>query len=278
MKSADVLSTSKKIVGGELAWLAIGLISVAFITLTDNPASPILGVASSPARIAYFSDFAFLVTVPIALLGIYSISRYEQFRAPPGRYVPGRHYSIFSPYNLAAMGIIAALYAAGGVFTAVTNFDIVAAVTAFAAGMFAPVVAFVAIIVGGFIRFALTGIAFVNPAAVPAFIFLDASRWALSGYLIFRFVRLSTSGLMSFAKWIAIVPTVLFIHGGYTIFEYYQLNPWSAFLGNVGYMAFWWPTTAISAVVGLIVAEGAYRSATRRSRAVVSSPSQPSQS
>ncbi|MDV3277258.1 MAG: hypothetical protein LYZ69_02180 [Nitrososphaerales archaeon] len=266
MKSEGILPTSKKIIGGNLVWLALGLVSTAYVALAYNPTTAILGIANSPARIAYYYQFTFLITIPLAFFGVYEISRNERFRAPPGRYVPGRHYSLFSPYYLAAMGILAALYAAGGLFGAVTNFDIVAAVTAFAAAMFPPIVPLVAIIVGGFIRFAITGISFMNPAAVPAFVFMDAARWALAGYLIFRFVRMSATGLMSYAKWVAIIPVILLIHAGYTVFQFFQLNPWDAFLGNVGYMVFWWPTSAISIVVGLIVAEAAYRSATRRMR------------
>jgi CBS domain-containing protein len=266
MKSEGMLPTSKKTIGGVLLWLTIGLVSTAYVTLAYNPTTALLGIVNSPARIAFYYQFSVLITLPIALFGVYDISRHEMFRAPPGRYVPGRHYSIFSPYYLAAMGIVAALYAAGGLFGAVTNFDIVAAVTAFAAAMFPPIVPLVAIIVGGFIRFAITGISFMNPAAVPAFIVLDASRWALAGYLIFRFVRMSGSGLLSYAKWIALIPLVLVIHASYTVFQYFQMGPWESFVGNVGYMVFWWPTSAISIVVGLIVAEAAYRSATRRSR------------
>ncbi len=266
MKSEGILPTSKKIIGGDLVWLAVGLVSTAYVALAYNPTTAILGVANSPARIAYFYQFVFLIAVPVALFGVYDISRSERFRAPPGRYVPGRHYSLFSPYYLAAMGILAALYAAGGLFGAVTNFDIVAAVTAFAAAMFPPIVPLVAIVVGGFIRFAITGISFMNPAAVPAFVVLDAARWALSGYLIFRFVRMAGTGMMSYAKWLAILPLVLIIHAGTVVFQYFQLNPWDAFIGSVGYMVFWWPTSAISIVVGLIVAEAAYRSATRRTR------------
>jgi len=266
MKSEGMLPTSKKIFGGELAWLAVGLVSTAYVALAYNPTTAILGIANSPARIAFYYQYVFLITVPLALIGVYDISRSEQFRAPPGRYVPGRHYSLFSPYYLATMGIIAALYAAGGLFGAVTNFDIVAAVTAFAAAMFPPIVPLVAIIVGGFIRFAISGISFMNPAAVPAFIFMDAARWALAGYLIFKFVRMSGSGLMSYAKWVAVIPVILLIHAGYTVFQYFQLGPWETFVGNVLYMPFWWPTSAISIVVGLIVAEAAFRSATRRTR------------
>jgi hypothetical protein len=278
MKSEGFLPTSKKIIGGDLIWLAVGLVTTAYVTLAYNPTSAILGVAYSPARIAYYYQFVFLITVPLALLGVYDISRNERFRAPPGRYVPGRHYNLFSPYYLAAMGIIAALYAAGGLFGAVTNFDIVAAVTAFAAAMFPPIVPLVAITVGGLIRFAIGGIAFLPPPAVPAFVLMDAARWALSGYLIFKFVRSAGSGLMSYAKWIAVIPIVLLIHAGYTVFEYLQVGPWETFIGNVAGMAFWWPTTAISVVVGLIVAEAAYRSTTRRTRMVQPASGQSMQS
>ena len=258
-----------------MLWLAVGLVTTAYVTLAYNPTTAVLGIANSPIRIAYFYQFVFLIAVPAALFGVYEVSRNERFRAPVGRYVPGRHYALLNPYYLAAMGIVAALYAAGGLFTAVTNFDIVAAVTAFAAAMFPPVVPLVAITVGGFIRFGVTGISFMNPAAVPAFILLDASRWTISGYLFFRFVRGAGSGLMSYAKWVAIVPIVLVIHAGTTVFEYLQLGPWETFIGNVGYMVVWWPTTAISAVVGLIVAEAAYRSATRRTRVTQMGSGQP---
>jgi len=258
------LPVSKTIIAGNLLWLALGILSVTYITYAFNPPTDIMGVSNSPFRISYWYIYVLGVEVALSVYLIYLFTRNESFRAPPGRFVPGRHYSLFSSYNLAAMGIIAALYAAGGLFGAVTNFDIVAAVTAFGASFFGPFVPFVAIVVGAFVRFATTGLSFINPAAVPAFAFSDASRWAIAGYFMFRFVRASGSGVMSYAKWVAILPLVLLVHFLSIVMSMFSVNPWSAFVGGVGFMVYWYPTSVISIVVGLIVAEAAYRSVSRR--------------
>jgi hypothetical protein len=282
--STDTLPLSKTIVLGTFAWIAAGCAVLAYAIFAYAPASSTLGVANSAARIGLYSEFVLGVTLPVAIYGMYVISRIERFRAPPGRYVAGQKYSLFSPYNLAAMGVIAALYAAGSLFGSVTNFDIVAAVTAFAAVMFPPIIPLVAIIVGGFLRFAITGISFLSPAAVPAFIIMDASRWAIASWLIFYFVRSRKSGLGSLAVYVVLLPIILIQYSVMTITQYFILNPWSAFLGNVAYMGTWFPTTIISAVVGLLAAEAAYRSVSRRQRrsdqmmaAVSAKPAQPTQ-
>lgn len=267
--------------------MAVGLIALVYLIFAYNPAGPTLGVAASAARDALYTEFSAGVVLPIAIYGTYVVSRSQRFRAPPGRYIFGQKYSLFSPYNLAAMGIIGALYAAGGVFTAVTNFDIVAAVTAFAAVMFAPIVPLVAIIVGGVLRFALTGISFTPTAAVPGFIIMDASRWVIASWLIFTFVRPRMNKATSYIVWIVMMAIILVQYSIMTLAEYFILNPYSAFVGNVVYMGTWFPTTVISAVVGLIVAEGAYRSFSRRQQrsdamrqalaAKASKPTQPTQ-
>jgi len=284
MKPTETLPTSHALVLGTFAWIAVGVAALAYAVFAYDPAGATLGVANSAARIGLYSEFVVGVTFPIALYGTYVISRIERFRAPPGRYVPGQKYSLFSPYNLAAMGVIAALYAAGSLFGSVTNFDIVAAVTAFAAVMFPPVIPLVAIIVGGFLRFAITGISFISPAAVPAFIVMDASRWVIASWLIFTFVRSRGNGLGSFITWVVLLPIILVQYSAMTLTQYFILNPFSAFLGNVAYMGTWFPTTILSAVVGLIAAEAAYRSVSRRQRrsdqmmaAVASKAPQPTQ-
>jgi len=271
MKPADTLPSetlplSKTIVLGTFVWIAAGCAILAYAIFAYPPAGSALGVANSAARIGLYTEFCVGVTFPIALYGMYVVSRNERFRAPPGRYVAGQKYSLFSPYNLAAMGVIAALYAAGSLFGAVSNFDIVAAVTAFAAVMFPPIIPLVAIIIGGFLRFAITGISFISPAAVPAFIVMDASRWAIASWLIFYFVRSKKTGLGSIAMWVVLLPIILIQYSVMTIAQNFILNPWSAFLGNVAYMGTWFPTTIISAVVGLVAAEAAYRSVSRRQR------------
>lgn len=275
MRSGIKLPTSKTIISGTLIWLALGIISVTVVTYTLYPPGPTMGVANSPIRLAFWYQYVLLAEVPLSIFFIYLFTRDVRFRAPPGRYVEGRNYPIFSPYNLAAMAIIAAMYAGISVFTAISNFDLVAAVTAFSAVFFGPIVPFVAVIVGGLIRGGLGGLSFITPPpGWAAFALSDASRWAIGGFIIYRFVRLSPTGLMSYAKWIAVVPLVLLFHFFSVIMSMFTVNPYGPFVGGVTFMAVWYPTTVISVVVGLVVGEAAYRSATRKSRAMGSATTQ----
>jgi hypothetical protein len=262
------LPVSKTISTGILGWLAIGAISLLYTTLYAwQPPTDILGVAGSPGRVAYWYIYVLLIEVPLSVLFIYWFTRDESHRAPPGRYVPGKHYGVFSTYNLAAMGVIAALYAVLGLVT-VSNVDVVAVVTAFAASFFGPLIPFVGIFVGAFIRFGIGGLSNIvtNPAALPAFAFSDASRWAINGYIIWRLVRVQKENAMGIATWIAVIPLIILVHAGSIIFSFFALNPLGSFIGSISFMGFWYPTSIVSIIVGLAVAEGAYRAATRGSR------------
>lgn len=268
------LPISKTITTSILGWLAIGAISLIYTTIYAwQPPTSILGVANSPGRIAYWYQYVLLIEVPLSILFIYWFTRDESHRAPPGRYVPGKHYPIFNTYNLSAMGIVAALYAVLGLVT-VSNVDVVAMVTAFAAAFFGPLVAFVGVLIGAYIRFGIGGLANIvtNPAALPAFAFSDASRWAIGGYIIWRLVRVQRENVMGIATWVAVIPLIILVHAGSIIFSFFALNPLGSFIGSISFMGFWYPTSLISIIIGLAVAEGAYRAATRNMRKMAAPP------
>jgi hypothetical protein len=264
------LQISKTLTTGILGWLAIGAISLLYTTIYAwQPPTSILGVAGSPGRIVYWYQYVLLIEVPLSVLFIYWFTREEWHRSPPGSYVPGKHYAIFNTYNLSAMGTIAALYAVLGLVT-VSNVDVVAMVTAFAAAFFGPLIAFVGVFIGAFIRFGIGGLSNIvtNPASLPAFAFSDASRWAIGGFIIWRLVRVQRENAMGLITWVAVLPLIILVHAGSIIFSFFALNPLGPFLGNLGFMGFWYPTSLISIIIGLAVAEGAYRAATRNMRAM----------
>lgn len=268
------IPVSKPITTGILGWLAIGVVSLLYTTVYAwQPPTSILGVANSPARIVYWYQYVLLIELPLSILFIYWFTRDESHRAPPGRYVPGKHYSIFNTYNLAAMGIVAALYAVLGLVT-VSNVDVVALVTAFSAAFFGPLISFVGIVVGAYIRFGIGGLTNIvtNPAALPAFAFSDASRWAIGGFIIWRLVRVQRENVMGLATWVTVIPLIILVHAGSIIMSFFALNPWDSFTLNIGFMGFWYPTSLISIIVGLAVAEGAYRAATRNQRMAAPPP------
>ncbi|GBC69400.1 hypothetical protein HRbin01_01098 [archaeon HR01] len=249
-------------------WAVGGVIAFLAITAAVNPAGPYLGVAQSPQRIAYWHSYVFLVELPIALLLVMAFLRREEWRAPPGRYVPGRKYPALSTWHLTAIAIMAAFYAGTGFIVGITNIDIVALVTALLAIYFGPAVAFLSIIVGALIRFALGGLPFVAPAGILAFAVSDACRWAIIGSVYWFLVRARGRGVTTAGYWLLMIPVALLVHGGSIIMSFWSQGPFEWVVGQVSFMAFWYPTSIISYVIGMAAAEGLHRTTVRRPTAV----------
>jgi|GEM_PF-3866460 len=244
-------------------WAVGGVIAFLAITAAVNPAGPFMGVAQSPLRIAYWHGYVFLVELPIALLLLMAYLRREEWRAPPGRYVPGRKYPALSTWHLTAIAIMAAFYAGTGFIVGVTNIDIVALVTALLAVYFGPLVALISVIVGAVIRFALGGLPFVAPAGILAFAVSDACRWAIIGSVYWFLVRARGRGVKTAGYWLIMIPVALLVHGGSIIMSFWAQGPLEWVVGNISFMAFWYPTSIISYVIGMAAAEGLHRATVR---------------
>ncbi len=249
-------------------WAVGGVIAFLAITAAVNPAGPFMGVAQSPLRIAYWHGYVFLVELPIALLLLMAYLRREEWRAPPGRYVPGRKYPALSTWHLTAIAIMAAFYAGTGFIVGVTNIDIVALVTALLAIYFGPLVAMISVIVGAVIRFALGGLPFVAPAGILAFAVSDACRWAIIGSVYWFLVRARGRGVKTVGYWLIMIPVALLVHGGSIIMSFWAQGPLEWVVGNISFMAFWYPTSIISYVIGMAAAEGLHRATARAATTV----------
>jgi hypothetical protein len=246
-----------------LLWAIGGVIVFLAITAAVNPPGPYMGVAQSPMRIAYWYSYVFLVELPIALLLLSLFLRKEEWRAPPGRYVPGRKYPLLSTWHYTAIAIMAAAYAGLGFVTGVTNIDIVALATGLLAIYFGPLVSFIAIIVGAFIRFMLGGLPWVAPAGIGAFAVSDACRWTIIGSIYWFLVRGRGIGARGIAYWLLVIPIAVLIHGGSIIMSFWAQGPLEWMMGNIAFMVFWYPTSVLSYVIGMAAGEGLYRATAR---------------
>lgn len=245
-------------------WLVGGVGIFLITTGLVYPPGPTLGAADLPPRILYWHSYVFLVELPIAAILMSSFVRHQEWRAPPGRYVPGRTYPVFSSWNLSAMAVLAALYAVAGLPTGITWIDFVAIITALMAAYFGSVIAFFGISVGAFIRGAVgwlpPGVPF---AGIVAFAISDASRWAIIGAIYWWIVRRGR-GLSTAGYWATILPITIFIHASGIIIQFFARAPLETFEFLLGLMATWYPTSIASIIVGLAAGEAAYRATTRR--------------
>ncbi|MCX8201961.1 MAG: hypothetical protein RMI43_07235 [Candidatus Caldarchaeum sp.] len=249
-------------------WAVGGIIVFLLITAAVNPPGPFMGVVQSPMRIAYWHGYVFLVELPLALLLTVAFQRREEWRAPPGRYVPGRKYPFLSTWHLTAAAIMAAFYAGTGFIVGITNIDVVALSTALLAVYFGPLVTLISISVGALIRFALGGLSFISPAGIVAFAVSDACRWAIIGAVYWFLVRAKGRGIKTVGYWVVMIPVALFVHGGSVIMSFWSQGPFEWVVGNISFMALWYPTSFISYVIGMAAAEGLHRATIRQPTAV----------
>lgn len=221
--------------------LSLGLIALAsaiiglILWVVLWPPSEGWGPSNSPARQGLYYLFVILIYVIPGVAVIKLFGRRPEWLAPPGRYVEGAKYSIFSPYALAASAIVAAVATIAGIPGPI-NIDTVAMVTAFTSAYFGPAVAFLGTAVAFILRY-LLGLApwVATPNIVLAYALMDGGIWAINAYLFWWVVR--GRGLKGGVKTLATIVMAIVGMGvhqfGWCILNYFTNNPWEAALGSL---------------------------------------------
>ncbi len=247
---------SSAVVGMVASWI-IG----AAIIVIKAPWSEALGYADAPARIMVIYLASIFVWLIPALIATYLSTRNPKWLAPPGKYVAGAKYKVFSPRTLTAIAILIALYAVSGLPTGV-NIDVPAIVASFASVFYGPLVVFVTFIVGAPFRWLIGGMPWALPALVPFFGMLDASIWALGSYIYWYFLRDGkfTGRKRTIAKVLCVVAMIAIHYFGWGIYSQILRNPWPAsLLGIIRVITTWYPTCVAFVIIGAVIGEEAYK-------------------
>ncbi len=255
-----------------------------------NPLGTGMGVSESPQRILLLYIFALLFCLPWAVYWMYKFAQHAEWLAMAGRYIKGMKVAVFSPYALVAIGIIGALFAAAGLGD-LGGIDLQAMIIAASAALFGGIVSFFGLTVGQIIARIL-----INPvwsggtstaaATLLPYTLIDASIWAYTGYIYFRFVHERKGGFLTafLTAWILTEP----VHQFWWFITYWimntkeaatlaVLNDWVVLgAGTFFGIPYWWLSGVLFVPVGLLAGEAARRALTsRRTRAAPAAPATP---
>lgn len=235
-----------------IPWMGLGLLSLIVILALGQPWTARMGPGSSPTRVAMLYILSVFLLVPAALYCISGFMQRDEWYAPLGTYVPGSSNQRFGPRTVTTIAVLAAVFAALGVFS-VAGLDLAALVAAFGAVTFGPHVIWISILVGSIIRFFIGGFGFLVPIAVPHFAVQDATMWAIASYVfwnLFRTQRFENANI----KRLALFGTIVFFlafHLTHLSFATFMKNPWEAFLGwLVGGVPTFWGSSVIGIIAG----------------------------
>ena len=235
-------------------------ILVILVNLAMAPWGPALGIADSPTRwlLAYFNTIVGLLATGAVCMWWFKL--HPEYIARPGRYQPGRSYAVITPYSLSAMGVVAALYATLGIAFSV-GADLGAVVTAFSATFFGPIITFVAVFAGAFVRFFLGGTPWLTAFSLPQFAIWDGSVWAINAAIYWKIVRAEPLKRVSWSKWVLAIIIMVVIHWtALHIVEAIARYPIEGVLAKmVTTAATWYPTTVASIIFGVLAGEAVYR-------------------
>ncbi len=241
----------KKSLSPAIIAIASVIIGIAlFIVLW--PPSERWGPSNSPARQGLYYLYVFLIYVIPGAMAIKLFGQRPEWLAPPGRYVEGAKYSVFSPYALAASAIVAAVATVAGIPGPI-NIDTVAMVTAFAAAYFGPAVAFLGTSVAFILRY-LLGLApwVATPNIVVAYALMDGGIWAINSYLFWSVVRgRKLKGGVKTVMTLVMAFVGVGVHFfGWCILNYFTNNPYAAAVGSL-----MWAIGPTGFVISSIVAQ-----------------------
>jgi hypothetical protein len=240
-----------------LGWWILGWVGQIALALWKKPWGPELGVAASPVRWMYYYSYSGMVTVPSILLMIsYITSQHNEWQAPRGRYQEGEKYSVLSSYNIVAMAMTAAMFAAAGIFRPAV-FDLCATPAAIGSFYFSPIVGFITLWIGGALRSIFFGVGLITQQ-LPGWGLADGALWMMSGIVF----HLQEEHPRFQNRIVRLVSLVVFLE----LYRYltlsgpvqFWLNPAEAFW--VAFINFWvvfMPGSVISLIAGWIVSEAA---------------------
>jgi len=238
------------------AALASIVVGILVVTVVARPWTTALGPSWSPARIGYCYVYVILVYTIPAVVCTYLFTKNDEWIHPLGGTSAQKPLSV---YALTGAAVVAAVYAVGGVLTAV-NIDLPALIVSFAAAYFGPVVCFVSIFIGFFIRWAIGGAPWLPaPILGPAVALMDASTWAINAYIFWSIVRRPWRGFLKAASRVLAIPCMIAVWNLGVLLYAFVGNPWPAF---VAYTVFsystWIPTGMVFIVVGAVAGEALY--------------------
>ena len=249
---------------------------LAFIIM--NPLGTGMGVSESPQRILLLYIFALLFCLPWGTYWMYKFAQHPEWLAMAGRYIKGMKVKVFSPYTLVAIGIIGALFAAAGLGD-LGGIDLQAMIIAASAALFGGIVSFFGLAVGQIIARILinpvwSGGASTAAATLLPFTLVDASIWAYTGYIYFRFVHERKGSFLAafLTAWILTEP----VHQFWWFVTYWIMNTKEAAIlavandwvvlgaGTFFGIPYWWLSGVLFVPVGLLAGEAARRAFTRQ--------------
>jgi hypothetical protein len=241
-----------------------------------NPIGTGMGVSESPQRILLLYIFAIAFCLPWAIYWMYKFAHHPEWLAMAGRYIKGMKVAVFSPYTLVAIGIVGALFAAAGLGD-LGGIDLQAMIIAASAALFGGIVSFFGLAVGQIIARILinpvwSGGASTAAATLLPYTLIDASIWAYTGYIYFRFVHDRKGPFLPafLTAWILTEP----IHQFWWFITYWimntkeaatlaVLNDWVVLgAGTFFGIPYWWLSGILFVPVGLLAGEAARRAFT----------------
>ena len=249
---------------------------LAFIIM--NPLGTGMGVSESPQRILLLYIFAIAFCLPWGTYWMYQFAHHPEWLAMAGRYIKGMKVPVFSPYALVAIGIIGALFAAAGLGD-LGGIDLQAMIIAASAALFGGIVSFFGLAVGQIIARIL-----INPvwsggtstaaATLLPYTLVDASIWAYTGFIYFRFVHERKGSFLPafLTAWILTEP----VHQFWWFVTYWIMNTKEAAIlavandwvvlgaGTFFGIPYWWLSGVLFVPVGLLAGEAARRAFTRQ--------------
>lgn len=249
---------------------------LAFIFM--NPLGTGMGVSESPQRILLLYIFAILFCLPWGTYWMYQFAHHQEWLAMAGRYIKGMKVAVFSPYTLVAIGIIGALFAAAGLGD-LGGIDLQAMIIAASAALFGGIVSFFGLAVGQIIARILinpvwSGGASTAAATLLPYTLVDASIWAYTGYIYFRFVHERKGSFLPafLTAWILTEP----VHQFWWFVTYWIMNTKEAAIlavandwvvlgaGTFFGIPYWWLSGILFVPVGLLAGEAARRAMRQR--------------
>ncbi len=244
--------------------MVVSFVVATLIMIAMKPWTPDLGASWSPQRIAL--NYVCVIigyTIP-ALISVYLFSQKPEWIAPPGRYIPEHKYKTFSTYTLTAAAIVAAVYAVSGLPTGV-NIDLPALIAGFGAVYFGPVVMLIAFFFGFFVRWAIGGAPWLPvPVLAASVALLDASIWAINGYIFWSLIRgklyeKASKTMRTILFIISIIIMIAVWNFGFIIWYAFIGNPLEAFLGYAAFAySTWIPTGMAFIVLGALIGHSTY--------------------
>jgi hypothetical protein len=264
-KGGGNIPEAKKLPTRTLQLAMVGLFIVAVLIMAAMaPWGEGLGPSYSPGRIGLTYVVVIVGYLLPGLIAIYLFSKKPEWVAPPGRYVAGTTYKLYSTYALTGAAILGAVYAVSGLPTGV-NIDLPALIAGFGATYFGPHVMLPAFFLGFFVRWAIGGAAWLPvPLLGPAVALLDSTIWVIGAYIFWSLTRTpryekATGGTRAAYFLLALISMIVVWNFGFIVWYAFVGNPLPAFIAYATFAySTWIPTGVVFIILGTIIGHSTY--------------------